>query len=243
MNAINYLYSKNQQFSILYEYVNFLNVEEDGISSFLSLINIDDVSRETWNHLSKRLKQRIFIKDDEIEYLHKRPLKCRKSFPYKNVVFDGIFNYIQKISEGNFEKEVTLTSSPIFSNDVPIHAVSFNQSCCFQTNNIENSFLRFDFKEHRVFPTNYTILSYAREKENHPKNWVIEGSNDGQHWAILDEEKDCTFLNGNSRVYTFSIQNENMQEFRYLQIRQNGENCAGQHHLLFNSIEFYGDYF
>lgn len=123
MNAINYLYSKNQQFSILYEYVNFLNVEEDGISSFLSLINIDDISRETWNHLSKRLKQRIFIKDDEIEYLHKRPLKCRKSFPYKNVVFDGIFNYIQKISEGNFEKEVTLTSSPIFSNDVPIHAV------------------------------------------------------------------------------------------------------------------------
>lgn len=93
LNAINYLYSKNQQFSILYEYVNFLNVEEDGISSFLSLINIDDISRETWNHLSKRLKQRIFIKDDEIEYLHKRPLKCRKSFPYKNVVFDGIFNY------------------------------------------------------------------------------------------------------------------------------------------------------
>lgn len=28
LNAINYLYSKNQQFSILYEYVNFLNVEE-----------------------------------------------------------------------------------------------------------------------------------------------------------------------------------------------------------------------
>ena len=125
-------------------------------------------------------------------------------------------------------------------NDIPINAVTYDQRNYFQTQNSENSWLCFDFKDHRVFLTNYTIMSYKTDKENHPKKWSIEGSNDGQNWTVIDEEEECRFLNGASRVYTFSIPNENQQDFRFIRIIQTGENWAGHHHLLFDSIEFYG---
>lgn len=42
-----------------------------------------------------------------------------------------------------------------------------------------NSWIKLDFKRHKIIPTDYTIRSFFRDKNgNHPKSWVIEVSND-----------------------------------------------------------------
>ena len=49
-----------------------------------------------------------------------------------------------------------------------------------------NNWLCFDFKEHRIIPTDYTIKSYHVEKNyRSPKSWAIEVSNDNSSCKLL----------------------------------------------------------
>ena len=86
----------------------------------------------------------------------------------------------------------------------------------------KDAWLCFDFKKHRIIPTNYTIRSFhALPNEGaHPKSWVIEGSNDNHDWTILDKQKDCPLLNGMNLVHTFSIENPEEKDFRFIILRK-----------------------
>ena len=112
----------------------------------------------------------------------------------------------------------------------------------YQTRDITNSWMCFEFKKHQIIPSNYTIRSYNSANHNHLKNWVFEGSTDNNNWIILDQQENNSFLNGSSLVHSFQISNKNLdqQSFKYLRIRQTGQNWINQNYLMMNSIEFYG---
>lgn len=112
----------------------------------------------------------------------------------------------------------------------------------FISNNKPNSWISFEFKKHQVILTGYTIRSEKSNSTggNHLKTWVIEGSNDGSNWSIIDEERDNAFLNGSNYVHAFQIKNQSNQEYKYVRLKMTAPNWGNQNYLLLNSIEFYG---
>lgn len=54
LNLINDLYSKNSKFSYLYEYVDFLNVSNEGLCHFFDIFDLNDINRYIWKSVIKR---------------------------------------------------------------------------------------------------------------------------------------------------------------------------------------------
>ena len=256
LNFINKLYSKNSMYSILYEKVMFTNVSSKYMNEFVELFDFNDISSQTWINLCMRLANSLEIK--KIESCNKRYntihtneiYQIQKTlFKYdKNNDFSGIFNFLRKKSNENIEKEINVTSSSIhgnFEENLPKNVVLFeNQSKRFISANEPNSWLCFDFKDHQVILTEYTIKTSCLFEKNmrHPRSWVIEGSNDNNSWEILDEQKDCSEINGKSITHTFSINNQELKKFKMIRLRATGPNWDGSNHLFIESFEIYGRY-
>lgn len=71
LQMVNNLYLKNRKYSILYQFVDFINVEISSIKNFISIFNIDDLSQNLWLSISNRLQQQIELENDNIESIHK----------------------------------------------------------------------------------------------------------------------------------------------------------------------------
>ena len=78
----------------------------------------------------------------------------------------------------------------------------------FESKDQSNNSLCFNFKEHRIIPTDYTIRSYpCIPNYSRRKSCVVEYSNNNDSWETVDEQKDCPFLNGDFDYYCFIDQN------------------------------------
>ncbi|KAK8841178.1 hypothetical protein M9Y10_027380 [Tritrichomonas musculus] len=73
-----------------------------------------------------------------------------------------------------------------------------------------------------------------------PQSWVIQGSNDNNSWETIDEEKDCSILNGNSVVHTFTMNHPKPTKFKYIRMYSTGPNWSNNNYLAFESFEIYG---
>ncbi|KAK8860504.1 hypothetical protein M9Y10_012169 [Tritrichomonas musculus] len=256
LNFINKLYSKNSMYSILYEKVMFTNVSSKYMNEFVELFDFNDISSQTWINLCMRLTNSLEIKKIEsckkrYNTIHTNEIyQIQKTlFKYdKNNDFSGILNFLRKKSNENIEKEINVTSSSIFGNcedNLPKNVVLFeNQMKRFISADEPNSWLCFDFKDHQVILTEYTIKTSCLFEKNmrHPRSWVIEGSNDSNSWEILDEQKDCSEINGKSITHTFSINNQELKKFKMIRLRATGPNWDGSNHLFIESFEIYGRY-
>ena len=72
-------------------------------------------------------------------------------------------------------------------------------------------------------------------------NWVIEGSNsdDSSSWTVLDSRNNITSLDDKSAVQVFSIQKTG-GFYRYLRIRQTGNNSSNFSDLRLSALEYFG---
>jgi hypothetical protein len=87
--------------------------------------------------------------------------------------------------------------------------------------------------------TGYSIMSIPSAKGYmQPKSWVIEASNDDDGWVVLDEHVKSQDLNGKlvTKYYGFN----QTEPFRYIRMRQTGQNCAGNYYLSISQLEFFG---
>lgn len=69
----------------MYEFVIFQNINDpSSIKEFAEIFNADDMTRETWNSITKRLQLSILASEKvEIERYIEPPKKCRL-FTYGN---------------------------------------------------------------------------------------------------------------------------------------------------------------
>lgn len=241
LKFINQLYYNNHEYATFYEYVDFLNVSEQDIGEFISIFMIDDITTEMWRGLSCRLQKEI-NKNENIKFKHNH----RYLFPYvKGKEFTGIFNFFRNALKGYFNENIKVESSSINNSSesfVPSNCTLFeSQSNVFASNDLPNSWISFNFGKYRIIPNCYTIRS-SQHKMNalHLKSWVIEGSNDNENWTILDTRQNDNFLNGNSNMATYNINNESCKSFYCLRLRMTGPNHGNNNILYFHSIEFYG---
>lgn len=249
LKIINCLYSNDCKYSILYETVLFSNVTVCMMKEFLDLFDSKDMTVFLWKRLSCRLcgviENPVMSEESLGRYLESPKNESVTKFEYTDdKVFKGIFNHLQTQTGGKIENEISFTASSVNSGDnfQPKNVALFgDQNNYFHSLNEENSWICFDFKDRRVVPTHYTVKSVNWGVNNHhPKSWQIEGSIDNSSWETIDEEKNCTFLNGKSHVHTFAMNHPTSTEFRYIRMRQTDKNWCGCNYLIFDSFEIYG---
>ncbi|KAK8852697.1 hypothetical protein M9Y10_017686 [Tritrichomonas musculus] len=113
---------------------------------------------------------------------------------------------------------VSVTSLNIFSGVYEAkNVVDFDRDNTYFSNNVENNWIKYDFKEKKVHPTHYSIKSHTSiATPSHLKNWVVEGSNDDSNWTPLDTRNGETSLNNYMAINTFKIDDSNHQnEFQF----------------------------
>jgi hypothetical protein len=72
----------------------------------------------------------------------------------------------------------------------------------------------------------------------HPHSWILDYSNDGSEWAILDERRKISQLDGPDRTATFAISNPT--ECRYIRLTNTGQSTGGNFCLELHAFEVFG---
>jgi hypothetical protein len=108
----------------------------------------------------------------------------------------------------------------------------------FATTNFASSWIRLDFKHHRIKPTHYSIRTRTECDYNHPRSWILEGLADGGEWLLLDCRTGNTELSGPRIVRTFSIRT--VREVRSVRLQQTGPDSSNHHYLVLKSLELFG---
>lgn len=243
LNFVNKIYSENSMYSILYEAILFTNASANAISEFVDIYNLNDITNETWTKICHRLKNEV--KNEPKENCEKRYVNREEKFSYsegKN--FSGILNHFMNKSNGNISNCVNITASSFCSTGFePENVVLYNnQNKYYHSNNLPNSWICFDFKDHRVNLTNYSIRTDPRNQNSnyHLKSWVVEGSNDNSSWETIDKQENCSILNKQNFVYTFTVKNNTQNNYQYIRLHQTGQNWQGNDYLIFDSFEIFG---
>ena len=151
----------------------------------------------------------------------------------------GIFKYLG--SQSNLNDEVIVTQSSFVGGDKQKLLDIERPGNYYYTHDKPNSWICFEFKNYRIIPSNYSIKSWNNGPgKGHPKSWRIEISNDKNDWISIDEQNNCSYLNGPNLVHTFSVDEEKTKKFvngaKFIRMIQTGLNWANLHYLCFGSI-------
>ena len=105
-----------------------------------------------------------------------------------------------------------------------------------------DNWFSIDFKTVSIKPSNYTLRHITGpNNKNHLRNWVLEGSNDGNNWECLSEHKDDESLNENDATFTWKMEHNNIDTFyQYFRLRMTGPDSSGQWYLCCSGFEIYG---
>lgn len=252
LSFINDLYSKNPKYSVMYQYVYFSNVSSKSIKDFINIFNYEDMNHLIWAAVSLRLENEnqnniLNKSNNKKEEFAKRYEKAKEfgmMFPFiNNKPFSGVFNYLKMTTEDKIENEISITSSEgaYSSINCPLNVFSNEDRKYYRSFNEPNSWICFEFKKHRITPSYYTIMSANEFKDgSHPKSWVIEGSINSNAWEVLDDQKNCSYLNGRNKIYTVKINNESSKEFKYIRMRMTGQSWYNDNCLQLHSFEIFG---
>lgn len=168
--------------------------------------------------------------------------------------FDGIFSELTKRNQSNInDKGIIEISGNILKHKGEYKTASFSclvnysDSCdlIYDSENVPNSYICFDFKDHMASVFGYSIKSSKNVNPSYLTSWVIEGSNDNYNWMLIDSHYDDKSLAEEYKVCTFTVQNMQLAVllFRYVRIRMTGKSSANDNYLELRSIEFFGNYY
>jgi hypothetical protein len=156
----------------------------------------------------------------------------------------GIISYLTTKHGGNVSDRnvVTITASSTYGGFAK-NAADLSADSCWYSNNEDNSWLRYDFKDMRIKPTHYSVRSRCNGalNDNYPKNWVVEISNDGSTWTTIDERRNNSDLKGGNLTRTFTV--SPCDYCRFIQIKQQGPTwfSGGIHYYFIISLfEIFG---
>ena len=175
-----------------YEEINFSLLSEVKFHSFLNEFDFNEMTNTLWTKLSQcfHISSHPTLTNSE-RYSFKG---LYFGFDGKNENrFHGIIHHLTAETGGNVNDNGTVitTASTICNGHYSKYAVDLDDDThYFQSVSIPNSWLKFDFKERKIRPSNYSIRTRhdCDQGGYHPKNWVIEGSNtdNDNDWKILD---------------------------------------------------------
>lgn len=247
-NKVNFLY-----FFIISFFIVFFVTVFYFNSQITSLQKMEYEKRNTkQNHLTNQNENKSQIDNEQIEIINKKLRRIENEIDFVLIFvpipdkprLSGIFDYLRKKSNGAIEKEINITASSCLNEKLypPKNALSFdNGSNRFCSKNISNSWITFELKNYYVVPAYYAIRTFlGAENAGHMKNWVVEGSDDGIKWNLIDEQVNNQNLKNDYDHYIFYIQMIANIKIRYIRVRSIGPDWNNSNFLSFNLFEIYG---
>ena len=148
-----------------------------------------------------------------------------------HVTIEGSGNCQGRECGGNVHDKgiVNVTASSVYSSCHPKGAVDLGTNSTYVSNNENDSWICYDFKERRMIPKSYSVRSNGFwPGRNHLKSWVIEVSNDGSSWTEIDRRDNNNDLHGKYATANFRISMVPSEGIRFFRLRQIGwGNCIG----------------
>lgn len=169
--------------------------------------------------------------------------KCM--FPYKNgKPFNGIFDYLTKAYGGNPQTtghvEVSSSGTSVRSVSKIEDVISERNTGEWASNNESNSWIEFNFKDHKLLLTAYTIQTFGGDVGNmHMKSWKLESSEDGYNWTMLDQVSECNEINRPNAILTRPITMTGSKNI--FRITMTDKNYFGTYTMCLKRIEFFGN--
>lgn len=230
-------------FSSLFEFVYFEYLSASRIEAFADLLTgglLPSINASIWSRVRRRLvltpstgSSKRCASGQMFRYDESSPLT-------------GILAYLTNKYNGNVHDMgvVNITSSSIFDGDWMYHpknAADFESDSCFFSRDEPNTWICYDFGDNQVIPTSYTLKSSSTVEsgDHNLKSWVIEVSNDGEEWTIIDSREDNDDLDGTGATHNFSITPGRVEQAsRFIRLRETGPNhCADGEQWYFVLIE------
>jgi hypothetical protein len=181
---------------------------------------------------------RVLIEENVMRSCGKDCVRCEL---HSDCPMDGIISYLTKKYGGNVsELNIVDITSEMINAELKCVA-DLESSDFFFSEDSPNQWICYEFKRHSVICNGYSIHTHPIDGINgihHPRNWIIEGSSDGNNWMILDEERDNNELRESDVWRSFRIGTQaNVSQIR---LRQTGLNHGGDHILALSGFEIFG---
>lgn len=226
-----------KDFYFLYDYIEMQYLSVDNIRKLIN--NIDQYEIPLHKPLWSSICRRLII---DVSTIIKSSNPRQKSFPFIDCK-DWIFNYLQKEKNENVYTSKIIDVKISDKNGGDIKNLFDNSKTTFlKVTDQVNSYIIIDFKDKKVNLTKYYFsvpVEKSNWKEDRPKSWLIEVSNDREEWITVDSRMNDYSLTGFGKFNTFTISNKSKDFYRYVRIKEIiGQN--GNHRLLLSEVEFYG---
>ena len=236
------LYFKSKEYSTLFSYVNFKNLPTESIQKFIKNFDVNDINTYIWKKVCSRLEGNILNKSTKTHQKSYKNISTERKEKHQT----HILKYLSEKCQGNvhIKNVVNITSSseyPFdFSQIFQVENVANEmQEMNFFSDNIDNSWIKFDFKQRKVLLDHYILKSPNwSENSDYLKSWVLEVSDDDCNYKEIDRHENCWFLNGHLKSAKFQVSHSTPQ--RFVRLRQIGPNWKGNNFLSLNFIEFSG---
>jgi hypothetical protein len=227
--------SKSNYIGLL-EFVRFEYLTKTGIENFIewSFVHFDDLEMRIplWRSITKRLSGTATID------LPKSSRYARLFRVREDSRLDGIIADLTRRHGGNVHARgiVTVSASSVYASSYPAqNAVDLDQQIVFHSNSAPNQWLCYDFKDRRIEMAGYSIAAHTSYLL---RSWVVEGSDDGQSWTVVDERKDNKDADSNHPIATFSV--DRRMKCRYIRVRQTGKCSSNSDYLILYGFEVFG---
>lgn len=161
----------------------------------------------------------------------------------------GIFNYLMKKYRQNpVNREVQVSSAADASNLV--NPEWSNMHGMWKSANVEKPYIKFDFNgnvanDYGGFKIKTTVEKYLLKTSmaaSYPRSWMVEGSNDGVNWTIIDDVKNNKKISKVWESYVFSCSNHQAASipFSQIRIRLTAPNSKNTNFFYLSYVELYG---
>jgi hypothetical protein len=219
-------------YSVKYEYLS-----TESMTEFVDFVasSVDFLTPGLWEAIRGRL----------LGFDSPTPRFVGPSHPFRqDQPFSGIIAALTHIHRANVHEcgVLKLTSSSAHSAApfAPIsNLVELTTRNHYASDNISDSWICWDFVNLRVTPTHYAIRSDAWRADL--RSWVLEGSNDGASWTLLDDRPNDEALKGQGSWAVGSWAVARPAKVRMVRIRATGRNHRGDDHVSFSAVEFFGN--
>lgn len=238
--TISNLCAKNGEYLRLLKYVLFEFMDQEHANAFFEMVFPEYLDGALWESITKVVLKHVSVKSTSKRYV---PFKRDELFEYNGSSSpNGIFSSLRRKCEGKNPHSagfINITASST-GNAERYNVLDYGWGYHWRTDDIENSWIQFDFKERKVSLASYTLKSSNCDEGSwHLKQWKIEGSNDGSKWTQLDT-KDTDALNGPLITKHFTCRDATNDYFQYIRLTSTGHTWSNTHYLVIKEIEFFG---
>jgi hypothetical protein len=194
-----------------------------------------ELTNSLWRTITNRLSFEACIDIPKLERYSNlfQPLPGRP--------LDGIIAYLSRRHGGNVHDKgiANVSASSIYGYTMAKNAVDLanHQQNFFHSLNSPDQWLCYDFKERRIQLTKYSIAAHTNGY-CFLRSWIVEGSEDGSSWTVLDERKSSEEANSDHPIATFSVKSQSTS--RFIRLRQTGQNSGDSDSLVLHGFEVFG---